>query len=134
MSLFNTNAISHSNSSSSAHNTTMSTGPKLNPPKVEMGTTQEEWNLFQRRWIVFQSGSNISDSAAAPQLFQCASEERGDALLKVDISITQQPLAVLMASMKALAVIYLATGVIRAEPAETRRTVPYIFSPGSWEG
>ena len=113
--LLNTHAISHSNSSSSAHNTTMSTGPKLNRPKVEMGITQEEWNLFQHRRIVFQSGSNISDSVATPQLFQCVSEELGDALLKIDISITQQPLAVLMASLKALAVIPVATGVIRAE-------------------
>ena len=117
--LLNTHAISHSNSSSSARNTTVSTGPKLNRPKVEMGITQEEWNLFQRRWIVFQSGSNISDSAAALQLFQCASEELGDAFLH--ISITQQPLAVLMASMKALAVIPAVTDVIRAELLELKQ-------------
>ena len=61
------------------------------------------------------------------QLFQCASEALGDALLKIDAAITCQPVDVLMASMKVLVVIHVATGVIRSEllDLKQKRDEPY---------
>ena len=47
-------------------------GPKLERPKVDVGVTLEEWNVFVRRWNVFRNGSGIDDDSAPSQLFQCA--------------------------------------------------------------
>ena len=73
------------------------------------------WASQWRRWHVFQSGSKIDDQSAAPHLFQCASDGLGDALLKVDAEITTKSLDILMTTMKSLAIIPVATGVVRAE-------------------
>ena len=81
-------------------------GPKLDRPKVNICVTLEEWNIFKRRWDVFASSS---------QLFQCAGDELGDSLLKMDPSIVSKPTSVVMGAMKSLAVIVVATGVMRAE-------------------
>ena len=43
-------------------------GPKLERPKVNIGVSTEEWNLFTRRWEVFRTGSGIDDESAPSQL------------------------------------------------------------------
>ena len=90
-------------------------GPKLDRPKVNIGVTLEEWNIFKRRWDVFGSGSGLDPDASSSQLFQCAGDELGDSLLKTDQSIVSKPTSVVMGAMKSLAVIAVATGVMRAE-------------------
>ena len=66
-------------------------GPKLDRPKVNIGVTLEEWNIFKRRWDVFVSGSGLDPDASSSQLFQCAGDELGDSLLKTDPSIVSNP-------------------------------------------
>ena len=51
-----------------------------------------------RHWIGHQPHSS-------PQLFQCASEELGNNLLKIDANITSKPTKNLLSEMKSLAVI-----------------------------
>ena len=107
--LLNTHALSHSRAV--PHQSTQSSAPRLDRPKVNAGISLEDWNVFQRRWNVFKTGSgNIS-----AEFFQCASEDLGDSLLKVDSAITNKPIDVLMATMKALAVVPVAVGVLRSE-------------------
>ena len=89
--------------------------PKLDRPKVNIGVTLEEWNIFKRRWDVFVSGSGLDPDASSSQLFQCAGDELGDSLLKTDPSIVSKPTSVVMGAMKSPAVIVVATGVMRAE-------------------
>ena len=74
---------------------------------MKVSISLEEWNIFERRWVVFQTGSGIADVSASAQLFQCATDSLGDALLKVDPGITGCPLTKVLAKMKALAVILL---------------------------
>lgn len=57
-------------------------GPRLDRPKVDVGVSIEEWNVFIRRWNVFRAGSGIGDAQAPFQLFQCAGPLLGDSLLK----------------------------------------------------
>ena len=38
-------------------------GPKLERPKVNIGVSTEEWNVFTRRWEVFRTGSGIDDES-----------------------------------------------------------------------
>ena len=47
-------------------------GPKLERPKVDVGVSIEELNVFVRRWEVFRTGSGIDNASAPSQLFQCA--------------------------------------------------------------
>ena len=90
-------------------------GPKLDRPKVNIGVTLEECNIFKRRWDVFVSGSGLDPDASSSQLFQCSGDELGDSLLKTDPSIVSKPTSVVMGAMKSLAVIVVDTGVMRAE-------------------
>ena len=59
-------AISHSQLAAAQQNTF--NGPKLDRPKIEVGVSMEDWNIFERRWAVFRSGSNIADASASVQL------------------------------------------------------------------
>ena len=97
------------------------TGPKLDRPRIDTGITPEEWNIFKLRWDVFVNGSGFDPAASSSQLFQCASEELGNSLLKADSSITSKPTADLMKAMKTLAVVAVATGVIRAELVQMKQ-------------
>ena len=67
-------------------------GPKLERPKVDIGISIEEWNLFVCRWEVFRSGSGIDDASAPSQLFQCAGSNLGDSLLKANPNATSDSL------------------------------------------
>ena len=84
-------------------------GPKLERPKVEIGISTEEWNIFNRRWEVFRAGSGIDDSSAPSHVIQCAGNELGDNLLKANPNSTNETLFQLMAAMRSLAVIPVAT-------------------------
>ena len=108
--LLSIHAIEHSRPPVSA-----SRGPKLNRPIIDVGVNEETWNAFLRRWETFRIGSDISDSAAPVQLFQCASEPLGDLLLKADPLIATRPLKIVTSTMRSMAVIPVARGVTRAE-------------------
>ena len=90
-------------------------GPRLERPHIGIGVSLEEWNVFTRRWHVFKAGSGIDDTSAPSQLFQCASKELGDNLLKYDADVASRPLTDLLTSMRRLAVIPIATGVLRTD-------------------
>ena len=96
-------------------------GPKLERPKVDVGVTIEEWNVFTRRWEVFKSGSGIDDASAPSQLFQCAGTELGDSLLKANPNAASETLTQLLAAMRSLAVIPVATCVLRTELLQLRQ-------------
>ena len=107
-----------------AHNVApapMTPGPKLERPKIDIGVTLEQWNMFERRWDVFVNGSGINPTNSSPQLFQCASEELGNNLLKIDANVTSKPTKLLLSEMKSLAVIAVARGVLRAELFQMRQ-------------
>ena len=65
-------------------------GPKLTRPSIDVGVDEEAWMAFQRRWETFQRGSGISEEEAAAQLFECASTELSDLVLKMDQNITSR--------------------------------------------
>ena len=102
-------------------------GPKLDRPKVDIGVTLEEWNLFKRKWTIFKDGSGILDGNAAHHLFQCAGESLGDALLKTDPTITGKGVEDVMKAMKTLAVIPIATGLMRSELMEMKQLRDEVF-------
>ena len=104
------------------HSPTRVKGPKLERPQVNVGVSTEEWNIFIRRWEVFRTGSGIDDVSAPSQLFQCAGTELGDSILKSNANATSGSLADLISAMKSLAVIPVATGVLRTELLQMRQS------------
>ena len=86
-----------------------------------MGVSIEEWNVFVRRWELFRSGSGIDEASAPSQLFQCAGTELGDSLLKANQQATSGSLPGLLAAMRSLAVIPVATCVLRTELLQLRQ-------------
>ena len=94
---------------------TANQGPKLERPKINVGVTAEEWNVFTWCWEVFRTGSSISDTSALSQLFQCAGGEYGYSLLKTNPNAATESLPRLLATMRSPAVIPAATCVIRTE-------------------
>ena len=102
--------------------TPTSRGPKLTRPTIDIGVDLETWNAFVRRWDTFRIGSNISESASAVQLFQCASDALGDMLLKSDPALTTKSTAEVIVAMKQLAVIPVAVGVSRAELLQMKQS------------
>ena len=117
--LLNTHALSHSRAA--PHQSTQSSAPRLDRPKVNTGISLEDWNVFQRRWNVFKTGSGIPEDNISAHVFQCASEDLGDSLLKVDSAITNKKIDVLMATMKALAVVPVAVDVLWSDVLDMRQ-------------
>ena len=98
-----------------------SEGPKLTRPSIDVGVSLEAWNVFTRRWQMFRQGSGINEASATAQLFQCASQSLGDSLLKSDAKIVSKPLQELLSAMRRLAVIPVATGVLRSDLMQMRQ-------------
>ena len=90
-------------------------GPKLERPKVEMGVSMEEWNIFTRRWDAYVIGEGLDAANCSSQLLQCAGQELGDIILKSYPTILSQATTELQKTMKSLAVISVSLGVVRTE-------------------
>ena len=80
-----------------------SRGPKLERPTITIGICMEDWNIFTHRRRIFINGCGIAETSASAQLFQCASRELGDSLLKSDAIIITLPSADLLTAMQRLA-------------------------------
>ena len=102
-------------------------GPNLERPRVDIGVSIEEWNVFVRRWEVFCTGSGIATAQAPFQLFQCAGPDLGDSLLKANPNATHGTIDELLAAMRSLAVIPVATCVLRTELMALRQERDEMF-------
>ena len=89
--------------------------PKINRPMVDMGISQETWNMFRVRWKQFRTGVQICAEEESLQLFQCATEALGNLLLKADPFITDRNVEEVMSVLESFAVIRVSKGVQRAD-------------------
>ena len=101
--------------SANANNSAQLKGPRLERPRIDMGVDCETWNTFERRWDNFLRGSGIDVNHASIQLFQCANDSLGDALLKTDPDITSRTLDEVKKAMKLLSIIPVSRSIKRAE-------------------
>lgn len=88
---------------------------KMNPPTIDIGVDQEEWNTFTVRWRQYCNGVHLNEGMRSLQLFNCASEKLGNLLLKFNPNITDLSADVVMKTIESFAVIHSATSVIREE-------------------
>lgn len=98
-----------------------STAPKLVRPKIQHNSTCEDWNAFIRRWDTFRIGTAITDQAAPSQLLECADEKLGNIVLRAHPNFTTKTLVDALATLKSIAVIPVALGVLRSELAAMRQ-------------
>ena len=85
--------------------------PKLIRPK----------NAFIRRWDTFRIGSGITDQAASAQLLECTTEKLGNIVLRAHPNFTTKTLQDALTTLKSIAVIPVAVGVLRSELAAMRQ-------------
>ena len=78
---------------------------------------------------MFMQGSGINKASAPAQLFQCASQSLGDSSLKSNAEIVSKPLQELLSAMYRLAVIPVATGVLRSDLMQMRQLRDETFRP-----
>ena len=81
----------------------------------------ETWNLFTRKWKTYQEEYRLTEDKGSRQLLQCADATLEDALLKMDPEITSKSVTEALAAMKELAVIPIATGILRSELLEMKQ-------------
>ena len=80
---------------------------KLNiePPKINVGATPEEWEAFRRQWSMFKTGTAIATPQVATALFYCCSEElRLDLMRDIRSDVALMPEMSLLDNIKRLAV------------------------------
>ena len=105
----------------SDHASSKVSAPKLDRPTVDAGISQERWNTFVQLWEAYKTGMRVSDGDAPIQLFQCATAEFARLLLQSDRYLTTRSTASVLESMRVLAVIPVARGVVRAELMRMRQ-------------
>ena len=134
--LLGNHTVGHTTSSQTAPPPAPSRGPKLTRPTIDIGVSIEEWNVFLRCWQVFQAGSGIGEASAPSQLFQCAGAELGDRKLKTNPTITSESLWAVLTTMRSLAVIPVATCVLRTEllQLQQERDKTFRHLPPGYEG
>ena len=70
---------------------------------------------------MFMQGLGINEASATAHLFKYASQSLGDSLLKSNAVIVSKPLQELLSAMRRLAVIPVATGVLRSDFMQMRQ-------------
>ena len=97
-------------------------------PRAETRTPESEYRRDTRRVEHLQTSMGCvrvrirsRPVALSSRLFQCAGDELGDSMLKTDPSRVSKPTSVVMAAIKSLAVIVVATGMTRAELARMQQ-------------
>ena len=89
-------------------------GPKLVRLKLQLNSTNKDWNAFNRRWETYRIGSGIQRVNASGQLLECASEQLGNIVLCAEPAFTTKPLDEALKILKLVAVIPVALGVLRS--------------------
>ena len=83
------------------------TPQKLNidPPKIGVGATPEEWDAFRRQWSMYKTGTVIATPQLATALFYCCSEElRLNIMRDTRSDVALMPENALLSDIKRLAV------------------------------
>ena len=89
--------------------------PKLNRPSISKGISEEDWSTVSRKWDIFKSSTNIPQDQLSTQLWQCCDEELTSELFRDIPNISTIGEANLLASIKQLAVLSVATCVRKTE-------------------
>ena len=96
-----------------AQNPTKQRVPKIDRPELKQDVNDEEWQSFEAEWRRFKRCTAMSPDEVADQLFQCCESSLSKLLLKESPTIIEAGEQALMAAMKRMAVLHVATSVRR---------------------
>ena len=94
--------------------------PKLERPRITRGSSEEAWDAFTTRWIMFKRGTTLTADEKVQHLFQCCEEELGDAILKGHPTAVSGSEDDLLSVVKKLAVIPVAKSARRLDLLATK--------------
>ena len=78
---------------------------KIDPPKLDVGATPEEWQSFKRQWSMYKGGALIPEEQVATALFYCCSEGlRLDLMRDIQEDVAKMTEDDLLANLRRLAV------------------------------
>jgi hypothetical protein len=100
---------------------TRQSAPKIERPKISLGSSAEVWNAFNTRWTMFKRSTTLSTEELVHHLFQCCEEDLGDAILRAHPSSVTGTEVDLLAVIKQMAVIPVAICVRRSEMLSTKQ-------------
>ena len=88
--------------------------PQISRPELKQDIPAEEWYTFLEEWKRFKKIIEIPQDELADQLFQCCDRPLGWLLLRENPEIVEEGETQLLAAMKRMAVLQVATSVRRA--------------------
>ena len=78
---------------------------KIDPPKMGVGASPEDWESFKRQWSMFKTGTNVPQHQVSIALFHCCSEGlKQDIMRDVQFDIGTMSETDLLGEIKRLAV------------------------------
>ena len=78
---------------------------KIDPPRLGIGASPEEWAAFKRQWKMYKEGTGLADSQLSTALFYSCSEDlRQDLMRDIQSDISDLTETALLAEIKKLSV------------------------------
>jgi len=87
--------------------------PKVDRPSIKQDASDEEWQTFEADWKRYKRLMQIPDQDLADQLIECCEKPLSRLLLKENPHIIEDDETDLLAAMKKMAVIGVATTIKR---------------------
>ena len=119
--MLNSHLLSHQQPSGS-HETTSQKLPPIQRPEIKQDITEEDWATFVAEWEHFKRCTRISSTSMADHLYQCCEKSLAKLVIRADPEIISKGEEVLLAGIKQLAVIKVATCVRRTNLLATRQS------------
>ena len=109
--MFNSHLMSHSQAAAAPIQSQKL--PPIPRPDIKQDVSEEDWNSFVAEWANFKRCTGIAADQVNDQLYQCCEKSLARLLLREDPNIVSQGEPKLLAAMKQLAVIKIATSLRR---------------------
>ena len=110
--MFQSHVVSHSQVTTSAKVPSQRL-PPIPRPEVKQNISEEDWISFMAEWTNFKHFTEIGDNPIPDQLYQCCDKNLAKLLIREQPDIVSRGEKDLLAAMKKLAVIHIATSVRR---------------------
>ena len=89
--------------------------PVFDLPKVKSGLTEDEFGTYEQEWSVFKKSSNVGQANLTAYLLNTCDKELEVSVVKEDPGILSKPEKDILAAIKRLAVVNIATSVLQTE-------------------
>ena len=89
--------------------------PKIDPPKITQGTMIDGWELFHREWLTYSKAAGVPKDLEGVYVINCCDDDLRANLHKEDPEISNKGITHVLAAIKRLAVVRVASCVLQTE-------------------